>query len=364
MKNFMNYFFVFLIASLLSCNTAEPPVDNTPEKKWEKISQFDGMDVKGFKILNDELYAYGWGDNNGLYKTDDGDNWEKISLPDTGNFEYGVSAITVKDGELFVAPAYSWGMKLCKIHGDGRISVISTPVPIEIADMEVLANIIIIVPSRRLNQYHMGILKSNGELQLIADSIYTNPYSENECYITNGIRETASSKLIKPGNNTEYLLSGELLAFHFVVKIDTNSYQCFVTKGLSTDDKFSGVYDLSWYRDTLFAATQSYVKFFFNGEWKVYKDLLPQPHGTVPFVTSFTFADNTIFVTTPSDGVLEWKDNKWISLGEGLPQDKEQKIYSGISYIISFKNNLFIGFGKEKVWDNGMRGIWKYSLTN
>lgn len=89
-----------------------------------------------------------------------------------------------------------------------------------------------------------------------------------------------------------------------------------------------------------------------------------QVHGTVPFVTSFTFADNKVFVTTPSDGVLEWKDNKWNTLGDGLPQNKEQQIYPGISFIISFKNNLFIGFGTGKVWDTGMRGVWKYSLNN
>ncbi len=176
--------------------------------------------------------------------------------------------------------------------------------------MEVLENKILIVPNRRMNQYNMGILNSNWELRLVADSIYTNPYSENECYNTNGIRETASYKLIKKDNNAEYLLSAESVALHFVAKIDTTGYQCFVTKGVSTDDKFAGAYDLVWYQDTLFAATQSYIKFFVNGEWKVYKDSLPQPHGTVPFVTSLTFADNTVYLTTSSNGVLKWGNNK------------------------------------------------------
>jgi hypothetical protein len=366
-SRFLHITSLALLAFILlstSCNTNEPQVNDNDLNKWKRISEFDGMDVKGFKIINDELYVYGWGDNNGLYKTSDGNNWTKINLPNTGNFEYGVSAITMRDQELVVAPAYSYYKRLCKVDVNGGNEIIPTEISIEISDMEVLVSNIIIVPSRMPNQYNMGVLNSNGELKLIADSIYTNPYTENECYKTNGIRQTGSSKLIKTNNIIASLLSGELLALHFIIKIDTNGYHCFSTKGITTDDKFVGVYDLAWYRDTLFAATQSYIKFFANEEWKVYKDSLPTPHGTVPFVTSFTFYNNTVYVATPSDGVLEWKDNKWNSLGDGLPQNKEQKIYPGISWIIAFNNNLFIGFGTGKVWDTGMRGVWKYSLNN
>ncbi len=353
---------LFLLVALQSCSPTEIPTDEKQENKWEKISQFDGMDVKGFKIINDELYAYGWGDNNGLYKTADGISWTKINLPDTGNFEYGVSAITMLKGELIVASAYSFdGKYLCRISVDGKINVIPTQIPIEIADMEVLGNDLIIAPGRNYDQYKAGILKPNGKLKFISNYLYTNPFVEDECSIGNAINPIYSSKLIKA--NSDYLISGERAGPNFVTEIDTNGYHCFNYKGVSTDDKFAGVYDIAWYQDTLFAATQSYIKFYFNGEWKVYKDSLPQSHGTVPFVTSFAFADNTVFVTTPSDGVLEWKDNKWNSLSDGLPQNKDQQIYPGISFIILFKNNLIIGFGTGKVWDTGMRGVWKYSLN-
>ncbi|MDY0083781.1 MAG: hypothetical protein RBR74_11420, partial [Ignavibacteriaceae bacterium] len=352
-----------LILLSTSCNTIEPQVNDNDLNKWKRISEFDGMDVKGFKIINDELYVYGWADNNGLYKTADGNSWTKINLPDTGNFHAGVSAITLLNGELIVASAYSFdGKYLCRISSGGQINVIPTQVPIEISDMEVLGSDLIIAPGRNYDQYNAGILKSNGELKFISNYLYTNPFVEGECSIGNAINPIYSSKLIK--TNSNYLISGERAGPNFVTEIDTNGYHCFNYKGITTDDKFAGVYDLAWYRDTLFAATQSYIKFFVNDEWKVYMDSLPEVHGTVPFVTSFTFADNKVFVTTPSDGVLEWKDNKWNTLGDGLPQNKEQQIYPGISFIISFKNNLFIGFGTGKVWDTGMRGVWKYSLNN
>lgn len=368
MKSYLIYtysFVAYLLITLQCCDTTEPPIDVKTEKKWKKLSRFDGMDVKGFKIINDELYVYGWGDNNGLYKTADGDNWTKINLPDTGNFHAGVSAIAMLNGDLIVASAYSFdGKYLCSISAKGNIKVISTLVPIEISDMEALGDDLIIAPGRNYDQYNAGILKPNGELKLISNYLYTNPFVEGECSIGNATNPIYSSKLIKINPNPNYLISGERAGPNFVTKIDTNGYHCFVAKGLVTNDKFAGVYDLAWYQDTLFAATQSYIKFFSNGEWKVYKDSLPQPHGTVPFVTSFTFADNTVFVTTPSDGVLEWKENKWNSLSDGLPQNKEQQIYPGISFIISFKKYLFIGFGTGKVWDEGMRGVWKYSLNN
>lgn len=367
-KHLKNFAQIIIINSLLlllsSCDTTEPP-KNGSESKWQKISEFDGMDVKGFKIINDELYAYGWGGNNGLYKTSDGESWENIDLPDTGNFEYGVSAITMKNGELIVASAYSYfGKYLCRIQSNGKIVVISTQVSIEISDMEVLGEDIIIAPGRDYSQYNAGILKPNGELKLISNNLYTNPFIEDECLISNSINPIYSSKLIKSHSDVNFLLSGERAGPNFVTKMDTSGYHCFNTKGIITDDKFAGVYDLVLYRDTIFAATQNYIKFFINDEWNVYKDSLPQPHGTIPVVTSFTFINSTVYVATPSDGVLEWKDNNWTTIGEGLPKDDEQQIYPGISHIIAFKNNLFIGFGTGKVWDTGMRGIWRYSFSN
>lgn len=357
---------VFLLLSLpvlalLSCNITEPTIETI--SRWEKISEFDGMDVKGFKIINDELYVYGWGDNNGLYKTTDGVSWIKISLPDTGNFRYGVSAITMLNEDLIIASAYSYdGKYLCKISKDGSKSVIPTPVQIEIADMEVIGNNVFIAAGRDYIQYNSGILKPTGGLIFISNRLYTNPYIDDECSIGNAINPIYSSKLIKVNNNVNYLISGERAGPNFVTKIDTNGYHCFIYKGITTSDKFAGVYDLVWNQDTLFAATQSYIKFFFNNEWKVYKDSLPKPHGTVPFVTSLTFANNTVYLTTPSDGVLKWENNKWISIGEGLPKNEEYNVYPGISYIIAFQHKLFIGFGTGKVWDTGMRGVWKYSL--
>lgn len=354
--------FSFFLLTFYGCPT-EPPENNKTEKKWEKITQLNGMDVKGFEILNNELYVYGWGDNNGLYKTSNGVNWTKINVPDTANFEYGVSAIAMKDNTLIVASAYSYdGKYLCEISYDGKISVISTPVPIEIADIEILGNDLIIAPGRNSDQYNTGILKSDGKLKLISNYIFTNPFVDDECLIGTAINPIYSSKIVKINNNENYVLSGERTGPNFVTKIDTNGYHCFNNNGVTTNDKFAGVYDLAWFRDTLFAATESYIKYFANNEWKVYKDSLPEPHGTVPFVTSFTFYNNTVFVATPSDGVLEWEGNKWDSMGNGLPKNEEQEIYPGISYIISFKENLFIGFGTDKVWDSGLRGVWKYTL--
>ncbi|HMN50414.1 MAG TPA: hypothetical protein PKD67_14820 [Ignavibacteriaceae bacterium] len=362
MKNLFKIFLIITAASLFNtCNTTEPQISDP--NQWEKISLFNGMDVKGFKIINDELYAYGWGNNNGLYKTTDGVSWTKMSLPDTGNFRYGVSAITRLNEDLIIASAYSYdGKYLCKISKDGIQSIIPTPVQIEIADMEVIDNNVFIAAGRDYIQYYSGILKPTGELNLISNLLYTNPYIDDECSIGNAINPIYSSKLIKVNNNVNYLISGERAGPNFVTKIDTNGYQCFIYKGITTSDKFAGVFDLVLYQDTLFAATEGYIKFFFNNEWKVYKDSLPKPHGTVPFVTSLTFANNTVYLTTLSDGVLKWENNKWISIGEGLPKNEEYNVYPGISYIIAFKNNLFIGFGTGKVWDNGMRGVWKYSL--
>jgi hypothetical protein len=353
-----------LILLSTSCNTNEPQVNENDLNKWKRISEFDGMDVKGFKIINDELYVYGWGDNNGLYKTADGSSWTKINLPDTGNFHAGVSAITMRDQELVVAPAYSYYKRLCKVDVNGGNEIIPTEIPIEIADMEVLGNNLIIAPGR-MTQYNMGVLSSNGELKLIADSIYTNPYTENECYTTNGIRAPSISKIVKLDDNSNYLIGGDMQAFHFITRIDTTGFNCFNTRGVSTEDKFTGSYDIVWYRDTLFAATQRYVKYFSNDKWEIYKDSLPLNYGLWQIANSITFDKDIVFVATTNYGVLEWLNNKWTPLNEGLPSLEDYKTYyPGISWIIVFNNNLFIGFGTGKVWDTGMRGVWKYSLNN
>jgi len=147
-----------------------------------------------------------------------------------------------------------------------------------------------------------------------------------------------------------------------MLNFDTTGYMCFPTKGITTNDKLAGVYDLNWKEDTLLVATEGYIKYFYNDEWKVYKDTIPRPHSTIPLVTSFTFIYDTVYCATTSDGVLKWCKNKWNSVGKGLPQSEEQKVYPGISFIIAYKDKLFIGFGSEKVWDTGRRGLWKYEV--
>jgi hypothetical protein len=61
--------------------------------------------------------------------------------------------------------------------------------------------------------------------------------------------------------------------------------------------------------------------------------------------------------------VLFWNKDRWEALNIGLPfLDEILEIYPGIPYIISFNSCLFIGFSTDKVWDYGMRGVWKYKF--
>jgi len=356
------FFFISLFIIAISCDSTEPIPDDK-NNKWIQLNDFNGMDVKGFKIFKNELYVFGWGINGGLFKTNDGENWIKISLPDSGNFELGVTAITIRNDELIVAPA-RYGKKICKINSDGIASFFPVNIPIEISDMETIQNNIVISPGRSFGQYSMCILKEDSILSIISDSLYTNPFVEDECYKQQGIRETASNKLIKNDSQDEYLLSAEVIS-HFIALIDTSGYNCFSTKGLSYEDKYTGAQDLNYYKDTLFAATQFGIRYFINDKWAIYKDSLPIHNGTFQIAHSFTFFDNKIFVATTNHGVLLWNKDNWGTFNDGLPFLNEKlEIYPGISYIISFNNFLFIGFSTDKVWDYGMRGVWKYKFVN
>lgn len=363
MKHFYKIVFVITAISLFNnCNTTEPPPDEN-NQIWYSLDEFKGMDVKGFKIIKEELYVFGEGINGGLYKTNDGINWKKITLSHTNNFEDGVSAITLLNDELIVAPVYSINKRLGKVNAAGNVSLIPINIPIEIADIETINSNIVIAPGRTYGQYNMCIIKSDSILQQISDSLYTNPYIEDECYKQNGIRETSSYKLIKKNKNDEYLLSAEAIS-HFIVAMDTGGYNCFTTKGLNYDDKYFGAQDLIYHNDTLFAATQKGIRYYTNDFWKIYKDSLPQHNGTFQIAHSLAFIDSKIFVATTNNGILYWNKESWETFNKGLiALDEKLEIYPGISYIIAFKNCLFLGFSTDKVWDYGMRGIWKLKFN-
>ncbi|MCZ7609422.1 MAG: hypothetical protein M5U17_04590 [Ignavibacterium sp.] len=351
------------LSTIPSCsNTIAPPYENN--QHWYRINEFNGMDVKGFKIIKEELYVFGSGINGGLYKTNDGINWKKIVLPSNSNFEYGVSAITVFNGDLLVAPAQSINKRLGKINASGNVNLIPIDIPIEISDIETINNTILIVPGRSYGQYQMCIIKSDSILQIIGDSLYTNPFVEDECYKQNGIRETASYKLIKKNIYDEYLLSAEAIS-HFIVLVDTGGYNCFTTKGLNYDDKYFGAQDLLYHNDTLFAATQQGIRYYINDFWKMYKDTLPKHNGTLQVAHSLAFIGNKIFIATTNNGVLYWNNERWEEFNKGLTViDEKLEIYPGISYMIAFNNCLFLGYSTDKVWDYGMRGVWKFKFTN
>ena len=364
----LNFFSLILLITFLiftsSCSSPSEPPHNDGTKKWINLSKFIGMDVKGFKIIKNELYVFGAGINGGLFKTNDGDNWIKISLPDTGNFEFGVAAITMRNDDLIVAPAQSYGKKICKINSNGTFSFFPVNIPIEISDMETIQNNIVIAPGRSFGQYSMCILKEDSILNIISDSLYTNPYVEDECYKQQGIRETASNKLIKINAQDKYVLSAEVIS-HFIVTLDTTGYNCFSTKGLSYEDKYTGAQDINYYKDTIFAATQFGIRYFINDKWTIYKDSLPIHNGTFQIAHSFTFFDSNIFIATTNHGVLLWNKDNWETFNDGLPFLNEKlEIYPGISYIIAFNNCLFLGFSTDKVWDYGMRGVWKFKFNN
>ncbi|MCU7514248.1 MAG: hypothetical protein HF300_16935 [Ignavibacteria bacterium] len=330
------------------------------ESVWEKVKEVGSLDIRALKVMDNVLYAAGMGSNSeAIFRTFDGLKWDRINLPDSANFSSGVWALTVKDGDIFVAPSYSYNKPIYKIEKNGTVVPVSPPVPIEISDLETIDDKIIIAPNGA-SQYELGVLDMSGRLEMFKDSLALNPTS-GECYRRNGISPIAVSKILKDRFGNDILL-GRYLG-QFITRFNTSlGFQCFSFKGLSNEERMSGVMDLAWSSDTLLAATFSCVKMLVGNEWKVYNSYLPIKENQISTASSIAVNDNRVFVATSSDGVLESNSGVWKELNNGLPK-YSNGFYPGVSNIVCFNGKLFIGYGTNKYPPVGLSGLYQYKIT-
>jgi hypothetical protein len=128
--------------------------------------------------------------------------------------------------------------------------------------------------------------------------------------------------------------------------------------------------------DTLYAGfnTPSRIKKYVNNTWTIVTDTINNTKDAKLFIPQLTntasailFQDERMFVGTECTGVLEWENNKWVTISNGLPKLFPSlptvDVYTSIIFLEGISGTLITGFGEPGFapLHNG-RGLYTFKL--
>lgn len=371
---------LFSIVNVQCSKPTEPNKKGAAKKVWQSVPELSGFSVRyiiqhdgylylsavNFSVPFDNKLQYYAGERGLVYRTSDGQHWEKVF-----GIRHEVGPFAVLGDTLYLHcddSVYSFHPKAGwkpKYKCPGRLKEAKS-----IGDMVFLGN----------NLYMMQSLYNS-----VLETYRINPDGKaEEIKGYYGLYSYAGTKFLKvmDGGNEKVYVRGAYIGWGFWT-FDGSLYTK-VMNGLTPGEleAYNPTNSMAYRSDTLFAAFKNpaSIKILINNVWQPYSDSLPYSESSLsyspvlkPETTAITFVDERMFVSTQCLGVLEYKKSEgWVRMSDGLrviPEVEDGRVtdlWEPVVFLESFKGYLIAAYGRPAYapWETSREntGLFIYNL--
>lgn len=362
---------ITLFCILLLGNCCEEVTGPIPDRhEWMPVPEFVGLEIRFTYQHNGALYiaardpAKDYPDENTgfIFKTTDGENWEKI-----GSFPYVVGPMTARDDTLYIIGGRENHDNYIYAYTEGIGWWQKYVRPIWVFDA---------IESNDMIFY-------NGYLYVMQGWGYRQTFRFNpdgsyvEIYPYAGSNSGMKfAKIIKDNNEILYIrpIFGSNL---YNIMLFENEIFIPIYEGLEEKQRYGLQNSFAVRNDTLFTGVKnpSSIYVLVNNIFYPYTDSMPYsinanlfspPLKTVPLCIAL--GKDKLYVGTVPVGVLEWsKEQGWKKISDGLfklgtgEYEKIEDLYQPVIFLEFINNRLFAGYGEPPYSQYGcpVKGLFK-----